>query len=614
VPGYPRPSRVAAVPLRDIAGVVAESRGVTIDGVVTADVDGVAVTGVTHDSTQVRPGDLYVAFRGGNRHGAEFAGQAVAAGAVAVLTDDAGAALIRAGGAAGDRVTDEPSVTVPVLTVDDPRSVLGTVAATVYGDPTAHLRVIGLTGTAGKTSTAYLVEAGLAAAGHMTCLVGTVETRIGADVIDSVRTTPEATDLHALFAAARERGATAAVMEVSSHALAYERVGGVHFEVGGFTNFGQDHLDFHADLDDYFAAKARLFDGRCRIEVLNLDDEAVRSLVRPTSASKRDARSQSTQITFSAGGDPAATWRAENIARSGFAQTFTAVHQGALERDGDGGEISAVEVSVALPGRHNVANALLALACLVAAGVPAKVAAEGIGACRGVPGRLELVGAPGPVLGVVDYAHKPDAIAAALDALREVGTGRLLCVIGAGGDRDKGKRPVMGAAAARGADLVVVTDDNPRSEDPAAIRAEVLAGAAQVGGTVTAGGRSVGATVIEVAGRRAAIDEAVRRAEPGDVIAVLGKGHERGQEIAGVMTPFDDRVELATALAGRFGELASRTSEPSGELASRTSEPSGELASRTSEPSGEHASRTSEQGESREQQGAGSSGRGWVSA
>jgi UDP-N-acetylmuramyl-tripeptide synthetase len=518
VPGFPRPSRNAAVPLAQIVDVAGGSRSVTIHPGETADASGVAVTGVTHDSTQVRPGDLYVALRGRTRHGAEFADQAVAAGAVAVLTDEAGAGII----------ADGPAARVPVLVVADPRSVLGAVAARTYGDPTADLLVIGLTGTAGKTSTAYLVESGLAAAGHTTCLVGTVETRIGPDVLDSVHTTPEATDLHALFAVARERGVTAAVMEVSSHALTYGRVGGVRFDVGGFTNFGQDHLDFHADLADYFAAKARLFDGRCRLEVLNLDDEAVRSLVKPDS------------ITFSASGNPAATWRAEHVSRAGFTQTFTAIHD----------EHGAVEVTVAMPGRHNVANALLALACLVAVGVPAKVAAEGIGACRGVPGRLELVGPAGaqdawPVLGVVDYAHKPDAIAAALAALREVATGRLLCVIGAGGDRDRGKRPLMGAAAARGADLVVVTDDNPRSEDPAAIRAEVLAGAAAADGARHG--------VIEVAGRRAAIAEAVRLAEPGDVIALLGKGHERGQEIAGVVTPFDDRVELAAALRERFG-------------------------------------------------------------
>jgi len=485
---------------------------------------------VTHDSSRVRPGDLYVALQGANRHGAEFVPGAVAAGAVAVLTDERGAASLASGAGA----------TVPVLVTADPRAVLGEVAARVYGDPTAQLTVIGITGTAGKTSTAYLVEAGLAAAGHVTCMVGTVETRIAGEVLDSVRTTPEATDLHALLAAARERGATAAVMEVSSHALVYGRVGGVHFDVGGYTNFGQDHLDFHPDVEDYFAAKARLFDGRCRAEVLNLDDPAVRRLIRPTS------------VTYSATGDPTATWAATRVAQHGFRQSFTAVHP----RHG------SVEVSVALPGQHNVANALLALACLVETGVSPAVAARGIGECRGVPGRLELVAAPGPVLGVVDYAHKPDAIVAALAALREVAAGgRLIAVIGAGGDRDRGKRPLMGEAAARGADLVVVTDDNPRSEDPASIRAEVLAGtrAALAGERVSAAisGERVSAAisgerVIEVAGRREAIAAAVALAGPGDVIAVLGKGHERGQEVAGVVTTFDDRVELAEALRQRF--------------------------------------------------------------
>jgi UDP-N-acetylmuramoyl-L-alanyl-D-glutamate--2,6-diaminopimelate ligase len=476
------------------------------------------ITGVSHDSTRIRPGDLYVGIRGASRHGAEFAAPAVAAGALAILTDDSGSRQLSPGSA-------------PVLVVEDPRAVLGAIAARVYGDPTARLPVIGITGTAGKTSSAYLVESGLAAAGQVTCMIGTVETRIAGETLDSVRTTPEATDLHGLLAAALERGATAAVMEVSSHALAYGRVGGVRFDVGAFTNFGQDHLDFHSSVDDYFAAKARLFDGRCRAEVLNLDDPAVRRLIR----------SERNQITFSVNGSSDATWRAQDITRSGFGQAFQAIHH----------EHGAIDVSVALPGQHNVANALLALASLVEVGVPPRVAADGIGACRGVPGRLELVGAPGPVLGVVDYAHKPDAIVAALAALREVSAGagrrgsagRLICVIGAGGDRDRGKRPLMGAAAASGADLVIVTDDNPRSEDAAAIRAAVLSGA-------------TGATpVLDVAGRREAIAEAVRLAEPGDVIGLLGKGHERGQEVAGVVTPFDDRVELAAALSHRFAQV-----------------------------------------------------------
>ncbi|MGN9890902.1 UDP-N-acetylmuramoyl-L-alanyl-D-glutamate--2,6-diaminopimelate ligase [Micromonospora sp. L31] len=506
VPGNPRPRTVPGVRLGDLAARLAVAPPEA-----AADV---AVTGATHASQEVRPGDLYAALPGARRHGAEFAAAAAAAGAVAALTDPAGAAAVTAAG-------------LPALVVPDPRAVLGDLASAVYGDPTEGLTVIGVTGTAGKTSTAYLVESGLRAAGHTTGLIGTVETRLGDLVIDSVRTTPEATDLHAMLAAARERGVTALVMEVSSHALAMGRVGGVRFTVGGYTNFGSDHLDFHADSADYFAAKARLFDGRCAAEVLNFDDPALRPLFKPAT------------ISYSAAGDHAATWWADEVGGEGYAQRFT-VH---------GPDGLALPAGVALPGRHNVANALLAIASLVAAGVDPAVAAEGVAACGGVPGRLELVSAAGPVRGVVDYAHKSDAIVAALAALRELSAGRLICVIGAGGDRDRGKRPVMGAAAARGADVVLVTDDNPRTEDPAAIRAEVLAGAYAAGAP---------ARIIEAPGRRAAIAEAVRLAEPGDVVAVLGKGHERGQEVAGEVHPFDDRVELAEALGARFGDLAGR--------------------------------------------------------
>jgi UDP-N-acetylmuramoyl-L-alanyl-D-glutamate--2,6-diaminopimelate ligase len=289
VSGYPRPRGVVAVPLGTLAAVAGVRRHPQ------AESDRM-VTGVTHDSTAVRPGDLYVALHGAKRHGAEFAATAVEAGAVAVLTDEAGAELVHG---------------VPVLVADDPRAVLGAVASATYGNPSGRLPVIGITGTAGKTSTAYLIESGLLQAGHRTCLIGTVETRVAGETIDSVRTTPEATDLHALLAVAVERGVTAAVMEVSSHALAYGRVGGVEFAVGGFTNFGLDHLDFHTDVDDYFAAKARLFDGRCRAEILNADDPAVRRLLRPG------------RLSFSADGDPDATWRAADIAAEGFGQSFT---------------------------------------------------------------------------------------------------------------------------------------------------------------------------------------------------------------------------------------------------------------------------------------------------
>jgi UDP-N-acetylmuramoyl-L-alanyl-D-glutamate--2,6-diaminopimelate ligase len=507
----PRPQGVPACPLAELAAILG-----------LPDRPAGAVTGVTHASDSVQPGDLFAAMPGTNRHGADFVAAAVAAGAVAVLTDH-------------ELERHRLDAGVPTLVVPDPRARLGEVAARVYGDPTARLSVIGITGTAGKTTTAYLLESGLRAAGRQPAVFGTVETRLGDLVLDSVRTTPEAPDLQALLAVAAERGIDSVAMEVSSHALALHRADGIRFAVGGWTNFGLDHLDFHADADDYFAAKARLFDGRCRVEVVNADDPALKAVIGPHT------------VTYSAAGETHATWYATGV-RAATSVAATAARHAGL-RSGPGhrvgyeqrfvahGPAGPVNAGIRLPGRHNVANALLAIAALVGIGIEPQVAADGVAACPGVPGRLEPV--PGySVLGVVDYAHKPDSIVAALAALRTVaseGGGRLICVIGAGGDRDAGKRPLMGAAAARGADLVIVTDDNPRYEDPAAIRAQVLAGA--------------GSGAVEVAGRREAIAHAVRVAAAGDVVAVLGKGHERGQEIAGTVFPFDDRTVLAEELA-----------------------------------------------------------------
>ncbi|UWZ35231.1 UDP-N-acetylmuramoyl-L-alanyl-D-glutamate--2,6-diaminopimelate ligase [Dactylosporangium roseum] len=485
MPGYPRPRNVRPVLIAELGGV-----------------GDVAVTGVTHSSSSIRQGDLYAALPGSRVHGAQFIPEAVANGAVAVLTDTAGAA--RAQG-------------LPVVVVDDPRAALGDIASKVYGEPSRRLTIVGITGTAGKTSTAYLVEAGLRAAGHVTGLIGTVETRLGDLVVESARTTPEATDLHALFAAALEHGVRSVVMEVSSHALELGRVGGVRFAAAGYTNFGLDHLDFHPDVDAYYAAKARLFDGRAAIEILNLDDADVMKLRKPDT------------WTYSAAGTDGADFRATDVTVDGYAQSFTVLHRGRSVRSG-----------VQLPGRHNVANALLAIAALVAVGVDLEVAGPAVAAAPGSPGRMERVDAPGDVVGVVDYAHKPDAMVEVLAALRTLAAargGRVICVVGAGGDRDRGKRPLMGRAAAQGADLVVVTDDNPRTEHPAKIRAEILAGTRE--GT---------ATVVEVDGRRAAIVYAVAQAGPGDVVTLLGKGHERGQEVDGEVLPFDDRVELAAAL------------------------------------------------------------------
>ncbi|WP_432977142.1 UDP-N-acetylmuramoyl-L-alanyl-D-glutamate--2,6-diaminopimelate ligase [Dactylosporangium sp. CA-233914] len=491
VPGYPRPRNVRPVLIAELGGESGD----------------VAVTGVTHSSASVLPGDLYAALPGARVHGAQFIPEALRRGAVAVLTDPAGV---------------RPEAGIPFIVVDKPRDVLGDVASKVYGEPTRRLTTVGITGTAGKTSTTYLIEAGLRAAGQVTGLIGTVETRLGDLSVESVRTTPEATDLHALFAAALERGVQSVAMEVSSHALEVGRVGGVRFAAAGYTNFGLDHLDFHPSVEAYFAAKARLFDGRAAVEILNFDDMSVMRLRKPTSWTYSVAGEHPIQ------GD-SADFGVSGVTTDGYGQAFDVHWRGRTVRSG-----------VQLPGRHNVANALLAVASLVAVGVDLDVAARAVAQAPGSPGRMERVDVPGEVVGVVDYAHKPDAMVEVLKALRGLATargGRVICVVGAGGDRDRGKRPLMGRAAAQGADLVIVTDDNPRTEDPAAIRAEVLTGA----GDGPAG-------VVEVGGRRDAIAYAVAEAKPGDVVALLGKGHERGQEIGGEILPFDDRVELAAAL------------------------------------------------------------------
>ena len=480
----------------------------------TRDTADVEITGVIHDSRQVRPGDLYAALPGANTHGAAFVTDAASAGAVAVFTDPAGA---------------DSTGGLPTVVVDNPRAQLGRVAAYVYGEPARDLLMLGITGTNGKTTTAYLMESGLRAAGHVTGLVGTVETRVGDERFPSVRTTPEATELHALLAVMRERGATACVMEVSSHALVLGRVDGIVFDVSGFTNLSEDHLDFHADLDDYFAAKAGLFTvQRSRRGVVTVDDEYGQRLA---------AQAEIPIVTVST--HRRADWSVVAL-EPGESRSATAYLE---HRSGD-----RLRVRSPIPGDFNVANAVLAAIMLDESGVDRSAAVIGVEACPGVPGRMERIVSPddGP-LAVVDYAHTPDAIENVLRALRRSTPGRLVVVVGAGGDRDRHKRPKMGAVAGRNADLVIVTDDNPRSEDPAAIRAAVVSGAR----AATAGSR---VDVREVANRRAAIRLAVDVArEPADTVVVVGKGHEKGQEAAGVVHPFDDRVVLRDLLEHRHG-------------------------------------------------------------
>jgi UDP-N-acetylmuramoyl-L-alanyl-D-glutamate--2,6-diaminopimelate ligase len=499
-----RPSR----PVGETLASLAEQVGaVAAPGRPTADL---RVTGVTLRSQDAFAGDLFAALPGSSAHGARYAADAVQRGAVAVLTDPDGVDTVLAG------------VDVPILVHPTPRAVLGSVAATVYGNPSEKLRVIGVTGTSGKTTTTYLVEAGLRSAQRVAGLIGTIGIRIDGRDEPSALTTPEAPDLQALLALMLERGVDTVVMEVSSHALTLGRVDAVHFAVGGFTNLSRDHLDFHPTMQAYLDAKAQLFvpesATHAATSVICVDDDAgqtmARLAVRPTTTSATGRQ---------------ADWGVETVrAVAQGAQEFVAVDPAGVHHT----------LRIALPGRYNVANGLLALALLDAVGVSPEQAAPGLRTAA-VPGRLEPIHGGQDFLALVDYAHKPGALRAVLETLRAQTTGRLAVVFGAGGNRDHGKREPMGAVAAELADLVVVTDDNPRDEDPGEIRAAIMAGASAVG---------TAAELVEIGERRAAIDYAVGWASPGDVVLVAGKGHEAGQTSHGETRPFDDRVELAGAL------------------------------------------------------------------
>ena len=492
----PRPSRVPPRRLDELAALVGAATG-----------PAVTVSGVTASSAQVRPGDLFAALPGAARHGVAFTDQALAAGAVAVFTDPAGAAEL-----AGAHPV------LPVLVAPDPRAALGAVAAEVYGNPSRTLPVFGVTGTSGKTTTTSLVRAGLAAAGRRCGLVGTVGVFLDEDTLKTPFTTPEAPELQALLAVMRERGLDSVSMEVSSHALRLGRVNGTEFAVAAFTNLSQDHLDFHSDMEDYFQAKSLLFDGRARREVVVVDDAWGRRLVRPAT------------VTV-ATGDAGAHWHAGDLRVLADGSTRFTVH-------GPGRTFAA---GCRIPGGYNVANTLLAFAILAEAGVDVAEVVPAVAAAQ-VRGRMERVDGDQPFLVVVDYSHKPAGVAGALQALRALTTGRLIIVLGCGGDRDRGKRPVMGEVAATEADVLVVTDDNPRSEPPDRIRAAMVEGA----NSVPAARRAL---VIEEGDRRAAIERAIALAGRGDTVLIAGKGHETGQEVAGLLLPFDDVSVAREALA-----------------------------------------------------------------
>lgn len=458
------------------------------------------VTGVCLDSRRVRPGDLYVGLPGARTHGARFAADAARAGAIVLLTDAAGAALAADSG-------------LPVAVVADPRTAMAPLAAAVHGHPADHLEAFAVTGTNGKTSTVFLLEAALAALRRRVATIGTIGFRVDGRFLEAPRTTittPESPDLQALLARMVAAGSDTLAMEVSSHALDLARVDAVGFTAAGFTMLGQDHLEYHHTMDAYFAAKAKLFtEGRTRHAVVNTADPWGARLA----AAVRDDGRATLTTTQASGAD----YRAETASpRPDGGWEVRLAHPGGTTRFG-----------LSMLGVFNVANAVTALAMVGAAGLDVDAAAAGLAAAH-VPGRMQRVDlGPGRPHVVVDFAHTPQAVASALGALPR--TGRRIAVLGAGGDRDPSKRGPMGEAAAAASDLVIVTDDNPRSEEPAVIRAAVLAGA-----------RGHGAEVIDGGDRRSAIALALRTAVAGDWVAVLGKGHETGQDIGGVVSPFDD--------------------------------------------------------------------------
>ncbi len=507
MPDSIRPVDPPSTPLATLAAAC----GAQIQGDARGD-GATPVTGISLNSQRIVRGDLYAALPGARAHGAQYAADAVAAGAVGVLTDPAGLDLASAAG-------------VPVLVVPDPRAVLGELAATIHRHPARSLTMLAVTGTQGKTTTTRLLEAGLEAAGIPAAVIGTVGTRVAGTELQTALTTPEAPDLQGLLALMREREVQVCAMEVSSHALVLGRVNGVVYDVAAFLNLGRDHLDFHHSVDDYFAAKASLFTAEhAKLGLTNIDDEHGRMLLEVSTIPMR---------TFSPSG-ASADWRATDVRIRPDGASFTVLGPGDLR----------VAAQVPLTGSFNVANALCAIALAAEGGLDPHIVAEGIARGPGVPGRLERIDAGQNFTVVVDYAHKPDAVAAALAAMRPLTDGQLILVIGAGGDRDTGKRPLMGEIGARDADVLIVTDDNPRSEVPAQVRAAVIEGAQSVP-------RGERAEVVEIGNRHDAIVQAVARAHAGDIVIIAGKGHETGQEIGGVVHPFDDRVVAREALEAR---------------------------------------------------------------
>ena len=458
------------------------------------------VTGITHDSRSVRPGDLYVALLGARNHGIEFIDQAISNGAVAIATDEVGSQ------AAATR-------NLPYLELVNARQDMAKLSASIYGHPESKLKLVGVTGTNGKTTTTHMLRSMFLDSGEHVGVIGTLGTYLDQESIPAARTTPESTDLYALLAIMLERGITYVFMEVSSHALELDRVLGLQFDVAVFTNLTQDHLDFHGSMENYFEAKAKLFNpSYAKSAVICVDDEWGKKLLEKTTIPA---------ISIGKSGD----WET-HLAKSteiGFTKQEIKLSDG-----------SQFTLEVNMLGSYNATNASCALAASELLGLPFAQGLASLRSIRAIPGRLESVKIASQGTVIVDYAHTPDAVATALKAISESCSGQLITVIGCGGDRDASKRPIMGQVASQLSNVVIVTDDNPRSEDASQIRSEVMAGV-----------DSQSAQIFEVGNRREAIAMALRMAKSNDVIAILGKGHESGQEINGEVFPFDDRLVAA---------------------------------------------------------------------
>jgi len=462
-------------------------------------------SGVSHNHADVEPGDLFVAIAGATVRGATFINQARARGAVAVVTDSEGAQI---------------DSSLPALIVADVRKAGAQIAASLYKYPTRDMTSIAITGTNGKTTVSTLLYQIFQAVGRETGLIGTVETRIGSERLSSARTTPEAPELQALAATMRERHVRNLVMEASSHALAMGRIKGSHFAYVAFTNLSQDHLDFHKDMEAYFQAKAALFtDEYADMAFINIDSVYGERLAKET-----------TLLTKTISRDnPKAEWH--------FTEVIPTRSGAEFSMRGTGGIL--IESKTRLHGSYNADNLLLAAALAYECGVdPIEIAAV-IPQLTGASGRLEQIDLGQPYKAFVDYAHTPDAVAQVLSAAREFTEGKIIAVLGCGGDRDRAKRPLMGAELAQGADIAIFTSDNPRSENPDAILQEMIS---------SIDVKSPSATIAD---REEAILKAISLAEKGDTVLILGKGHEHGQEIAGVVHPFEDRLVLAQAIEAR---------------------------------------------------------------